>query len=35
VSVSVWKIVSWIGETFVDKKRRGRRNASGFVPSSP
>lgn len=34
LSISVWKIVSWIGETFVDKKRRGRRNASGFVPSS-
>lgn len=34
LSVSVWKFVSWIGESFVDKKRRGRRNASGFVPSS-
>lgn len=33
VSISAWRIVSWIGETFVDKKRRSRRNASGFVTS--
>lgn len=33
ISISVWRIVSWIGESFVDKKRRTRRNAPGFVTS--
>jgi len=34
LSISIWKLVAWTGETFTDRNRQPRK-ASGFVVSSP